>query len=136
MPLLIVGSLLFSTFTPQGKCCSQPRAAVAGNPVPASFHATQMQTIITKALSECEIKPVPSRRCFTVMCECSASLCVKIAPLSATAYLSFSSHALRTIPAWIQERLDSVYRQDPRYSDKAQTLFTLDLGPPEVCGRG
>jgi hypothetical protein len=29
----------------------------------------RMQTIISKALTECDIKPVPSRRCFTVMCE-------------------------------------------------------------------
>lgn len=34
--------------------------------------------------------------------------------------------------AWITERLETVYKQDPRYSDKAQSLFQLDLGPPEV----
>lgn len=34
--------------------------------------------------------------------------------------------------AWINERLETVYKQDPRYSDKAQSLFQLDLGPPEV----
>jgi hypothetical protein len=34
--------------------------------------------------------------------------------------------------AWIQERLDTVYRPDPRYTDKAQSLFVLDLGAPEV----
>ncbi len=28
-----------------------------------------MQTIITRALTELDIKPVPSRRCFTIMCE-------------------------------------------------------------------
>ena len=59
-----------------------------------------MQTIISKALMEVGIKPIPSRRCFT-------------------------------ITAWLQERLESTYKQDPRYNEKAQSLFQLDLGPPE-----
>jgi dTDP-4-dehydrorhamnose 3,5-epimerase-like enzyme len=37
--------------------------------------------------------------------------------------------------AWIQERLETVYKRDERYSDKAQSLFSLDLGAPEVCRR-
>lgn len=60
-----------------------------------------MQTIITKALTDCNIKALPSRRCFTLM-------------------------------KWIEERLETVYKKDPRFSDKAQSLFTLDLGAPEV----
>ncbi|PNG99644.1 hypothetical protein TSOC_014573, partial [Tetrabaena socialis] len=32
---------------------------------------------------------------------------------------------------WINERLETVYKVDPRYSNKAQSLFQLDLGPPE-----
>lgn len=32
---------------------------------------------------------------------------------------------------WLEERLESVYSRHPGYSDKAATLFTLDLGPPE-----
>lgn len=39
-----------------------------------------------------------------------------------------------TAAAWIEQRLEDVYKQDPRYSDKAQSLFNLDLGAPEVCG--
>eukprot|EP00199_Chlamydomonas_sp_CCMP681_P001952 CAMPEP_0119108890 /NCGR_PEP_ID=MMETSP1180-20130426/16009_1 /TAXON_ID=3052 ORGANISM="Chlamydomonas cf sp, Strain CCMP681" /NCGR_SAMPLE_ID=MMETSP1180 /ASSEMBLY_ACC=CAM_ASM_000741 /LENGTH=379 /DNA_ID=CAMNT_0007094565 /DNA_START=8 /DNA_END=1147 /DNA_ORIENTATION=- len=73
----------------------------AVRPEKARFFRSQMQTIITKALTECGIKPVPSRRCFTVM-------------------------------SWIQERMESVYKLDPRYSDKSQSLFSLDLGPPEA----
>ncbi|KAL6760686.1 PsaB RNA binding protein [Haematococcus lacustris] len=72
----------------------------AVKPEKARFFRAQMQTIITKAVTECEIKPVPSRRCFTVM-------------------------------SWLQERLESVYKLDPRYNSKAQALFTLDLGAPE-----
>jgi len=72
----------------------------AQRPEKARFFRSQMQTIITKALTDSGIKAVPSRRCFTVM-------------------------------SWIQERLESVYKQDARYSDKAQSLFTLDLGAPE-----
>jgi uridylate kinase len=34
--------------------------------------------------------------------------------------------------AWIQERLEAVYKQDPRYDDNAQSLFSLDLSAPEV----
>lgn len=32
---------------------------------------------------------------------------------------------------WLEDRLDSVYKQHPGYSDKASTLFTIDLGAPE-----
>ena len=34
--------------------------------------------------------------------------------------------------ALLEERLESVYKVDERYSDKAASLFTLDLGAPEV----
>lgn len=43
--------------------------AGAERPEKAKFFRGQMQTIISKALTECNIKPVPSRRCFTVICE-------------------------------------------------------------------
>ncbi|MEW5300117.1 MAG: hypothetical protein WDW36_003071 [Sanguina aurantia] len=36
-----------------------------------------------------------------------------------------------TVMTWLQERVDTVYKQDPRYNDKAQSLFVLDLGAPE-----
>jgi len=72
----------------------------AQRPERARFFRGQMQTIITKALNECQIKPIPSRRCFTIM-------------------------------SWIQERLETVYKKDPRYNDKVQSLFSLDLSPPE-----
>ncbi|KAF5840459.1 hypothetical protein DUNSADRAFT_16693 [Dunaliella salina] len=72
----------------------------AQRPERARFFRGQMQTIITKALNECQIKPIPSRRCFTIM-------------------------------SWIQERLETVYKKDPRYNDKVQSLFSLDLGTPE-----
>ena len=32
---------------------------------------------------------------------------------------------------WLEERLEEVYKKDPKYSDKATSLFMLDLGPPE-----
>lgn len=32
---------------------------------------------------------------------------------------------------WLEDRLESVYKQHPGYSDKASTLFTIDLGAPE-----
>ena len=32
---------------------------------------------------------------------------------------------------WLEERLETVYKKDPRYSDKASSLFMLDLGSPE-----
>ena len=28
--------------------------------------------------------------------------------------------------------MEAVYKQDPRYSDKANSMFNLDLGAPEV----
>lgn len=32
---------------------------------------------------------------------------------------------------WLEERLETVYKKDPKFSDKASSLFMLDLGPPE-----
>eukprot|EP00891_Asterochloris_glomerata_P003089 jgi/Astpho2/3089/e_gw1.00051.118.1_t len=71
----------------------------AEKPAFCRFFRGQMQTIISRALSELDIKPLPSRRCFTLM-------------------------------GWLEQRLEQVYSQDPGYSSKAQTLFTLDLQPP------
>lgn len=53
--------------------------AGAERPEKAKFFRGQMQTIISKALQETGIKPVPSRRCFTVICElgrCAFGVCV------------------------------------------------------------
>lgn len=36
--------------------------------------------------------------------------------------------------ALLEERLEKVYKADARYSDKAATMFNLDLGAPEVNG--
>ncbi|GBF94646.1 hypothetical protein Rsub_07382 [Raphidocelis subcapitata] len=69
-------------------------------PEKARFFRGQMQTIITKALGDVGIKPLPSRRCFSIM-------------------------------TLLEERLEGVYKADSRYSDKAATLFNLDLGAPE-----
>lgn len=79
------------------KLLSQPGAV---KPEKARFFRGQMQTIISKALNDMGIKPVPSRRCFTIM-------------------------------TWLEERLETVYKQDPRFNEKGQSLFTLDLGAPE-----
>ena len=32
---------------------------------------------------------------------------------------------------WLEERLESVYKQDPGYSDKASSIFSLDLQSPQ-----
>jgi len=72
----------------------------AVRPEKVRFFRGQMQTIISRALTELGIAPVPSRRCFTLI-------------------------------SWLEERLDSVYTKHPGYTDKAATLFTLDLGAPE-----
>ena len=47
------------------KILSQPGAV---RPEKTKFFRGQMQTIISKALQECNVKPVPSRRCFTIIC--------------------------------------------------------------------
>jgi hypothetical protein len=39
-------------------------------------------------------------------------------------------------PGLLEERLESVYKVDPRYSDKATTMFNIDLGVPEVRRAG
>lgn len=111
----------------------------AERPEKARFFRSQMQNIITKALTDSNIKPVPSRRCFSVMCEYTEAA-VQTAVLqtnggaAAQAPGSTDPRAPRVLAraAWIQERLDSVYKKDPRYNDKAMSLFNLDLGPPEV----
>jgi hypothetical protein len=40
-------------------------------PTKVRFFRGQMTTIISRALSEMGIKPLPSRRCFSIMSECS-----------------------------------------------------------------
>ena len=113
------------------KLLAQPGAV---KPDKARFFRGQMQTIISKALTDMAIKPVPSRRCFTIMSEwlthdgaCKNKTCFAHAPLS---------HANATptclSAAWLEERLESVYKQDPRFNDKSLSLFSLDMGAPEV----
>lgn len=36
-----------------------------------------------------------------------------------------------TVAGWLQERLENLYKKDPGYSDKAASLFTLDLQSPQ-----
>jgi hypothetical protein len=72
----------------------------AVRPEKVLFFRSQMQTIITRALTELNIQPVPSRRCFALI-------------------------------SLLEDRLESVYKKDPQYSDKASTLFTLNMGAPE-----
>lgn len=78
---------------------SQPGAV---RPERVRFFRAQMQTIISRALSDLSMKPTPSRRCFA-------------------------------LTRWLAERLESVYRPHPGFTDKAvgSTIFQLDLGPPE-----
>ena len=75
---------------------SQPGAV---KPEKVRFFRGQMQTIITRALSDLDIAPIPSRRCFT-------------------------------LSSWLEDRLETVYKLHPGYTEKAATLFTLDLGAP------
>jgi len=76
---------------------SQPGAQ---KPESVLFFRAQMQTIITRALNDVGIEPVPSRRCFTLV-------------------------------RWLEQRIEEVYKKNPGYSDKASTLFTLNMGAPE-----
>lgn len=63
-----------SEFIPHG-CLSQLKKVLAElisqpgarKPESVKFFRGQMQTIITRALTDLEIKPVPSRRCFTLL---------------------------------------------------------------------
>lgn len=38
---------------------------------------------------------------------------------------------MATAAGWLQERLENLYKKDPGYSDKAASLFTLDLQSPQ-----
>lgn len=69
-------------------------------PTKVRFFRGQMTTIISRALTDLGIKPLPSRRCFSIM-------------------------------SLLEDRVEQVYKQDPRYSDKATSMFNLDLGAPE-----
>lgn len=51
----------------------------AEKPERCRFFRGQMQTIISRALTELEIKPVPSRRCFALMGAAQYALHVKCA---------------------------------------------------------
>ena len=64
------------------------------------FFRAQMQTIITRALTELSIEAVPSRRCYSLM-------------------------------SLLEDRLEAVYKEDPRYSEQASTIFALDMGAPK-----
>lgn len=46
-------------------------------------------------------------------------------------WLQLYSLALCTEPGLLEERLESVYKRAAGYDDKATSLFTLDLGPPQ-----
>jgi len=72
----------------------------AERPSKVRYFRGQMQTIISRALSELDVKVVPSRRCFTII-------------------------------AWLEERLEAVYRPDPRFQADAQPPYQLDLGAPQ-----
>lgn len=72
----------------------------AQKPTRVLFFRGQMTTIISRALTDMDIKAVPSRRCFTLM-------------------------------NLLEDRLENVYKTDERYSEKAGTMFQLDLAPPE-----
>lgn len=72
----------------------------AVKPTSVRFFRGQMQTIISRAVADLGITPMPSRRCFTLM-------------------------------NWLEDRMENVYTAHPGYSDKASTLFTIDLGAPE-----
>ena len=134
----------------------------------------QMQTIISKALGEVGIKPLPSRRCFSVMGAPPLASCPSLASCSVHSQLAVvfagewqrksedaqtrththaptkrtcapsqtHTHTLahtHTPSGLLEERLEKVYPADPRYSEKAATLFNLELGAPEVglgSGRG
>eukprot|EP01024_Parvocaulis_polyphysoides_P033374 TRINITY_DN29714_c0_g1_i3.p1 TRINITY_DN29714_c0_g1~~TRINITY_DN29714_c0_g1_i3.p1 ORF type:complete len:377 (+),score=47.74 TRINITY_DN29714_c0_g1_i3:29-1159(+) len=102
-------SFQFSTYVPNNKINSQMLKGViseilskpgAVKPEKCLFFRGQMKTIISRALDELQIKPSPSRRCFSLM-------------------------------QWLEDRVDSVYKQDPRYDEKAVTVFQLDLGSPQ-----
>lgn len=72
----------------------------AQKPSRVLFFRGQMTTIISRALTDMDIKAVPSRRCFTLL-------------------------------NLLEKRLETVYKEDERYSEKAGTMFQLDLAPPE-----
>lgn len=119
------------------------------------FFRGQMQTIITKALTDLDIKAVPSRRCFALIgLQLPAYLIALALPSTfkqaagndksradrRTGHLMFcrgqtNPSALRsllgTCAGLLEERIESVYMQAPGYSEKATTLFTLDLGSPQ-----
>ncbi|DBB12647.1 TPA: TGF-beta-activated kinase 1 and MAP3K7-binding protein 2 [Trebouxia sp. C0006] len=99
----------YSAYFPNNKINStQLKAALlellqqagAEKPRQCRFFRGQMQTIISRSLTDLDIAPVPSRRCFTLI-------------------------------SWLQERLENLYMKDPGYSDKAASLFMLDLQSPQ-----
>ncbi|KAK9831246.1 hypothetical protein WJX74_009268 [Apatococcus lobatus] len=72
----------------------------AVKPDKCRFFRGQMATIISRALAELGIEPIPSRRCFALL-------------------------------AWLEERIESEYKQQPGYQEGQSSLFTLDPGAPE-----
>eukprot|EP01023_Acetabularia_acetabulum_P012919 TRINITY_DN1610_c0_g1_i2.p1 TRINITY_DN1610_c0_g1~~TRINITY_DN1610_c0_g1_i2.p1 ORF type:complete len:387 (+),score=52.04 TRINITY_DN1610_c0_g1_i2:50-1162(+) len=102
-------SFQFSQYIPNNKINSATLKGViseilsqpgAKKPERCLFFRGQMKTIISRALDDLQIKPIPSRRCFTLM-------------------------------QWLEDRIETVYKKDPRYDEKAVTVFQLDLGSPQ-----
>ena len=156
----------------------------ARKPTVARFFRGQMQTIISRALSDVGIKSMPSRRCFTLMSERCNACCWPGAVLCCAArararyaapqccFVAWrvqqrmqgarcgGAHPSRAaypphktgwrapkplldpvfcrapfvLADWLEDRQDSVYKAHPGYNDKASSLFTIDLGAPEVGG--
>lgn len=144
-------------------------------PSKARFFRGQMTTIISRALNELGIKPLPSRRCFSIMgaraarlaaAECGGAgqrtqrggltgwqlgSCGQACKHTGLPHHCMPANTSPRQPATrmheptlaplaccclrpglLSERLEGVYKADARYSDKAASLFTLDLGAPEV----
>ncbi|KAK9865058.1 hypothetical protein WJX84_004750 [Apatococcus fuscideae] len=72
----------------------------AVKPDKCRYFRGQMSTIISRALADLGIEPLPSRRCFALL-------------------------------AWLEERIEKVYKQEPGYQAGQASLFTLDPGAPE-----
>lgn len=132
----------------------------AQRPERIKFFRGQMQTIITRAVSDLDIKPVPSRRCFTLLSEpfCKPlraylagrglTWILMLMPRSCIGACAFgigrcywqtsqppnaSSRAFPCpkIAGWLRERAETVYQQLEGFNATIRSPLAGEPGPPQ-----
>ncbi|GFP87769.1 hypothetical protein PHJA_000920600 [Phtheirospermum japonicum] len=97
-----------------------------GVPLPEKirFFRSQMQTIITRACNDLNIKPIPSKRIPDGICLEKASYPFYI--LEVAFIQEFYAPSCLSLVLWLEERYESVYTRHPGFQKGSKPLLSLD----------